>query len=313
MAKHKFKYKTLRGCLEGYLLARELRPASVRQMQALTRVFLTWLGKEDVPAAEFDNDIISRFLMFKQEDGSSSHYRRSLRSALKALYRFLWENRPPGDIRPVKLMPLEPESWTPEEVDRLILACDMMRLTRKEWHYWRTKICCAYFTGFNACDIARIKKTDITAEGLLPFTRQKTGSRILVQLPPELLAEVDIFHKGDGPIWKIYRSDEAERMQFNRLLKVAGLKGSFKLLRKTCGTQVELLHPGRGHEHLGHDRKIFEMHYGDRRKLAKAPVMPPRLLSVPMECRPIEQSQRVSPCSPLPACADVGIESAEWM
>lgn len=60
------------------------------------------------------------------------------------------------------------------------------------------------------------------------------------------------------------------------VVAAAGLVGTFKTLRKTSGTQAEIL-TGRGHEHLANTRGIFEKHYLDRRRVHREPVRLPRI------------------------------------
>jgi integrase len=269
---------SLKSVVSSYCLLRDLKPKSQEQVHRIVGVYLSWAHREDLPATEFTADAISRFLLDKQTAGRSSHYRRSLRNTLRALYRFA-NNGHSEPIRPVRLDSLEPDSWTPEEVDRLIQACDEIRLTMYERWRWRTLIGTAYTTGLNACDLHRIERRHITASGVIPFVRAKTGKRVCVCLPMGLLEEICQRAPQDGPIWPRYRSEEAERVQFSHIVKAAKLTGTFKKLRKTCGTQVELLYPGRGPEQLGNEREIFDKHYADRKILAPAPVMPPALRS----------------------------------
>ncbi len=267
---------TLLQIIGNYILQHELAETSERQVRAIASVYLSWRQCDDVPTESFTAESISELLAHKQREGRSSHYRRSIRNTLKALYRFaVGESAKP--IRPVKLTPLEPESWLPEHVAAIIGTLDSMRFTTHERIYWRTLIACGYYTGMNRCDLARVRRSDIQQDGVIYFSRSKTGRRVCVRIPVELIAEIDAWHKGTEPIWALYRSDEAERMQFARIVAHANLTGSFKKLRKSSGTQVERLYPGRGHEQLGNSREIFDQHYGDRRVLAPAPVMPPQL------------------------------------
>jgi integrase len=267
--------KSLLGIVKDYCLQHDLRDTSERQVRAVASVYLHWRGCADCPIETFTADSISELLAAKQRAGRSSHYRRSLRNTLKAVYRFAHAD--PQPIRPVKLSPLEPESWLPAEVAAIISALDSMRLTTHERTYWRTMIAAGYYTGLNRCDLARLRLSDIQPDGTMYVARSKTGRRVCVRIPLELVAEITAWHTGDQPIWEPYRSSEAERVQFNRIVAHANLSGSFKKLRKSSGTQVELLHPGRGHEQLGNSREIFDAHYGDRRVLSPAPVMPPQL------------------------------------
>ncbi len=264
-----------RKVLADYILLHELRQDSEKQMSAILNVFLGWCGADDLPAEQFTAEQISIFLAEKQRAGRSSHYRRSLRNSLKALYRFACSQRKvmPEDIRPVRLETLSPQSWTADEVAKLVLACDRLPYCDRTW--WRTFILVGYYSGLNAVDIHRLEKRDIRPNGGVPFIRSKTGKRVYFALPLELVGEIFTFAPDGGPIWPLKTSDEAFRMRFKRLVRLAGItEGTFKRLRKTSGTLVEEACPGAGHRHLGNERAIFEAHYEDRAITRAQPTMP---------------------------------------
>lgn len=259
--------------LSDYLLRHELKPRSERQMRAILQVFLNWSGVPDMPVEQFTADKISEFLANRQANGRSSYYRRSLRNSLKALYRFSRGSLPAEPIRPVKLECLEPESWTPEEVGRLIAACD--ELPYRDRTYWRTLLLSAYYTGLNACDLHRLEKRNIHSNGAIPFSRSKTGKRVYVAIPAELAGEIYAFAPETGPVWPLKTSQEWFRRRFARLVRIARIPpGTFKRLRKTSGTLVELASPGQGHRHLGNEPQIFTKHYEDRTVTQSKPTMP---------------------------------------
>jgi integrase len=267
---------TLKTTLDRYILMRDVRPASERQMRSIVLVLLNWLKIEDMPIDQFTGEVISQFLADKQKQGRSSHYRRSLRNALKALHRFSRDYTNCDAIRPVKLDPLDPETWTEAEVVKLIEACD--DLSYRDRNYFRTFLQVAYYTGLNAVDIHRLEKSNIDERGFIPFDRSKTHKRVFVSIPPELAAEILKIAPETGPIWPLKTSQEAFRMRFNRLVRLAGIRpGTFKQLRKTSGTLVEVANPGQGHRHLGNEPEIFAKHYEDRRVTQANPTMPPLL------------------------------------
>lgn len=59
----------------------------------------------------------------------------------------------------------------------------------------------------------------------------------------------------------MWASAESFRKEARKLISAAGLPGSLKWLRSGSGSNFERLHPGRGHEHLGNTRAVFEAHY----------------------------------------------------
>lgn len=130
-------------------------------------------------------------------------------------------------------------------------------------------------SGLNACDIHRLEKKHIPQNGCVAFARAKTGKRVFFGLPQEVVAEVYAIAPEAGPIWELHTSQEAFRMRFNRLVRLAGIRaGTFKRIRKTSGTLVEFANPGQGHRHLGNEPAIFARHYEDKTITQSVPTMP---------------------------------------
>lgn len=256
--------KTL--CVD-YILQHDLRETSSDQYHRVVGVFVSWAGR-DVSIEEFDERSVSQFLLDKQLAGLSSHYRKSLRNTLVALLRFAGRT---GKVRSVRLTELEPQSWTTEEVRKLLAACDKLRGEhRRAW--WRSLIATAYYTGLGYVDLQNLERKDFDAIGRLRWRRSKTGKRVSAAIPLDLLASLP-----DGKLWPMTTTLEAFRRSFGRIVKNAGLSGTFKKLRKTTGTLVDMTHPGRGHELLANSRVIFERHYRDRADSDAVPLMPPTL------------------------------------
>lgn len=251
--------------LEAYLLRQDLAATSIEYYRKSVQVFLGWEG-----SAEFSAESVSRFLLAKQEQGRSSHYRASLRNALRALLRFSGCD---AKLRQVKVASLTPAAWTPDEIARLIAACDHMPEASRV--YWQTLIAAAWYTGLSQADLHRVLVGDFADDGTLEIARRKTGRIAFVQVPPEVLSQVKP-HR-DGRCWPLLTSREWFRRTFARIVKRAGLFGVFPKIRKSSGTYAELLNPGRGHEHLANSRKVFESHYLARRHVAAKPLSPPML------------------------------------
>ena len=236
----------LSAVLESYLLARELKPSSERWYRAVAGIFQRQCG-------ELTAENVSRFLVSLQSAGRSSDYRKSLRNCLVALLRFHGDC---GKVRPVKLTTLHHVVWTREEISALLQAVPAVMRGKSDQTYWRTLIEAAYWSGLSQCDLHKLERRHVAQDGTVRGERCKTGKAFLTYIPAELVA-----HVASGPIWPLRTSGEYFRRTFRRIVAAAGLRGTFKTLRKSSGTSVERLHPGQGHRHLANSRAIFERHY----------------------------------------------------
>lgn len=254
--------------LEAYLLANDLAETSIEYYRKSVQVFDGWC--KETGCAEFSAASVSRFLLAKQEQGRSSHYRASLRNALRALLRSTGSSE---KLRQVKLQSLTPAAWTPAEIAKLVAACDHM--PKASMVFWQTLIAAAWYTGLSQADLHRVKIDDFAADGTLEIARRKTGRIAFVQIPQEVLTAIRPYK--DGRCWPLLTSREWFRRTFGKVVARAGLFGTFPKLRKSSGTYAELLNPGRGHEHLANSRKVFESHYLSRRHVGRSPLSPPQL------------------------------------
>lgn len=255
----------LAAILEAYVLSRDVRPSTAEFYRRQFSVFRAWLTLRGL--TDITETTISRFLADKQADGKSSYYRKSLRNGLKAVIgdELDWRK-----IRPVKLDRLEVQAFTRHEVGLLIRAV-LVAMPPKKRPFWRLLIPVAYHTGLAQCDLHRLERKHIDADGVCRFTRSKTGTESVTWLPPYLVEQL-----GDGQLFPPYASNEQFRRDFQAICRQAGVKGTFKMLRKTSGTEAERIAPGEGHAHLANTRKVFEKHYDARHEKRK----PIKLLSV---------------------------------
>jgi integrase len=263
---------TLHTLLEDYILSHDLNGGTPSHYRRVLSVFCGWYGGP-VPKEAFTVELCNRFLLAKKEEGAASYYQKSLRNVLRA-----WLNHAgiAGKLRPVRRGPLNPLVWTPAEVERLIKAAPSRA--------WRVRIAAAYYTGLNIVDLERVERRHII-DGVLRWRRQKTGKLVVVAIPLWLL---DLLPE-DGPICPWDKTGEYMRRQFRAIVASAGLRGTFKTLRKTSGTIVESLHPGCGHLHLGNSRQVFELHYMDpERSLVPLSMssLSPTAINEPIEPKP---------------------------
>jgi len=114
---------------------------------------------------------------------------------------------------------------------------------------------------------------------VMRMVQSKTSGYVRVTLRPEtrerVAEQIDGLRPGDR-VWPLWARREAFYRAFRSLVASAGIReGTFRWLRRTAATQVEIEHPGRSTELLGHaSRSTTEQWYLDRSQLSDV-VLPP--------------------------------------
>jgi hypothetical protein len=231
--------------------------------------------------AVFNATVCSEFLRDKQVAGASTYYLRSMRAALRAILNFAGDT---GRLRKVKVVPLSIEVWSETEVAKLVIAVpaaifpmdDSMEALARRF-FWSTIIPAAWYTGLSQGDLFRLDPSHVSSDGRVCMHRSRSGKRVITYMPPELLARVD---SSDGqPFFRPPVGEEHFRVEFAKIVKAAGLVGTFKKLRKSSGSRAEQLNAGSGHVHLGNSRRVFEQHYLGSDAIDVQPVRLPQIIT----------------------------------
>jgi len=270
--------RTVQDLLSEYVLTHDLAEETIDYYKRMISVLCAW-ARRRVPLRMFTVNLVNKMLVDKQRAGLSAYYRKSIRSAMRALLAFRLGSIK-GQLRPVRVDPIEVEVWSAAEVQKLIDACRYMRDERKR-RWWRTLIAVGYYCGFSNKDLWAIVPKNIDAKGIVSIRRSKTSRPVAMRIPLPWLIEIQPLIDGGKPIWGLPMARETFRQTFSRVVRKAGLTGSFKKLRKSCGTSVEMLHPGQGHLALGNTRRVFELHYFGRKALNADPMGPDALPEPP--------------------------------
>lgn len=249
----------LPGELEKYILTSDIRQTTIAYYRRVMRQFLRWLQFH--PEQKVVTELtVSAFLLHMQEAGHSSYYRRSLRNGILAVLAAFIDSR---KVRRVRLDELHSQGFTKAEVGRLIRACRKLPAAKAD--YYGDIIPAAYHSGLSQVDLHRIERHQVAADGTIEIERSRTGKLAVVWIPPEIVER----RPAKGKIFPRLWSDEQFRRDFQAICKIAGVEGTFKKLRKTSGTEADLITGGLGHLHLANSRKVFERHYLDRRMCPK--------------------------------------------
>ncbi|MEI8369798.1 MAG: tyrosine-type recombinase/integrase [Planctomycetia bacterium] len=269
---------TVADWVEQYDLQRALSPAGVRQYRYAAKSLDRWAGRA-VGLQELDADLFNRWLRSLQEEGSrlAPATVACRRRHLLALWRAAADERkaeePPRRLRPARVPWEPPRAWTCDEVRAILAVCEGLRRTkagafpRAEW--WSLAVRIAWDTGLRLTDLLRIRAADIQPGGKIVLAQSKTNRGVVCQLAPstmEALRQSLRTHPRRLAIpWASSR--ETFRRQFALMVRRAGVReGTWKWIRRSSATDVELHFPGAGAAHLGHSHgsEIAMRHYLDQ-------------------------------------------------
>ena len=221
---------------------------------------------------DFSPELVNHHIQCCRRKGMRDESRKSRLRNLLVLWhaaadRGLAPEPPRRQIVRIKVADRIPTAWTIANVRILLGAAGMLHGTYRNGiaksAYWQSYIRAAWDTGLRGVDLRRFR-TDQVAERVR-LIQHKTGKRIRIGLQPLTLVAI---HKTYPPqrdvVWPLWGRLELWRREAKKIVRRAGLRGGIGRLRHSSGTAFEILHPQRGHEHLGNTRKVFQGHYLDQ-------------------------------------------------
>lgn len=268
--------------LESYLAEYLVdRPACAKYRGALystVRAFGAHLGR---PArmSDLQPRRVNEFLSSLLSAAGSRSTARGKRARLLSIWRHAFERdrvaAPPMKIMRVVVPEQSVEAWGESELRRLLDACDALHgAFRNRWalprrDVARALILTAYDSGARLGDIERWTRDVLAADGSLCWVQSKSGKVQTAALYPET---VDALRKIISAKRRTIFGGLLSRRYFFRffraLVEAAGLRGTFRWLRRSGGSLVERDHPGWGHRHCGNTPGVFRRHYDARRLTA---------------------------------------------
>ncbi len=269
--------------VDRYCLARDLSPHYQRGLKARMRHLERFSG-HPVPISPVDYELVNRWLCAVSST-KAPHTTRSYRTYLIVLLNGggdegLCPYPETRRIRRTRCPQLTPEGWTTEEVRGILSVCQTERgiiggIPAATW--WGSLVRSGYDTGLRKSDLLRLTVRQIQQEAIV-LVQKKTGKMHITRLRPSTIAVIQSTFSADRKlIWPWPYCDEKFCDDFRAIVARAGLKGTFKYLRRTSGSLVQFS-CGRGSEHLGHsDPAVFRRHYEIQAITRQSVPLPPEL------------------------------------
>lgn len=282
----------LRHYVDVYEGKRTLRPGSIYQYQVAADCLDRWFGRP-VAVGELTFDLVAAWIRHIVSSAFAPATARNRRQHLLTLWRSahsagLCASNPLG-LPTVPLPWVPPKAWTYEEVQKLLGASEGLkghypkfpaqsqRIIRRST-FWGLLIRLAWDTGLRTGDIMALRLQQIDDEGTVEVVQGKTRRHHLTRIHPETHEAIRAsFPPTIDTIIPWYMSREYHNREFRAIVQAARIgPGTFKKLRKSSGSEVEMLFPGCGGAHLGHamHNDISRMHYLDPRLIIGHKPMP---------------------------------------
>lgn len=282
-----------------YALYRDCKPETLRQYSISVKLFERWAtgGDAGVPLEQLDAASVSAWLRDYAATGVSPVTVRSKRNHVMVLWMAASDDGycdlPTRRVRPVRVPVLPVTAWTRDEVDRIVATCGRLKrwhpcgISRAEW--WALAVRIAYDSGLRWEDqVRRLRLDMILPDGTIAFGQGKVGRVVVRRLSEGTMDALARSMHGRprdmATPWPY--SHETFGEQFKRIVRLAGVRlGTWKWLRRTGATDVEMQQEGAATAHLGHrpGSTVARASYIDAAQVAAVrPPISPRPLRPPL-------------------------------
>jgi site-specific recombinase XerD len=252
--------------VERYILSRDVSQMYADRLQCRAAKLAKFAGTEGIDRL-FTEDVVNGFLSsLALKPVTIRCYRTDIVS--------LWQAAADEDlvkyprlrrIRRPKCDALVIECYTVNEARKLLQSA--RKLTGEyptgvqKWLYWTAAIMVAWDSGLRRGDIWNLRKSDIREDGTVRVVQHKTKQVVTARLRETTVKALSLIPYDKALYWA---GDPGYFGQhFRRIAEGAGVeRGSFKWLRRSSASYVDLQMPGAGTKHLGHATpQIFTKHY----------------------------------------------------
>lgn len=264
-----------------------------------------FLGRE-FTLADFSRETINKWIEAKQKAGSPPSTVKTRRNAALALWRCAYDlemvGEGPDRIRKVKLGPMAVEAWNKPELKQLVdwintgmkdRKLPMVKLHKRI--YFLSLVMAAYDSGLRLGDLLSLEFEWISrgaqGEGVITICQHKTQRLVSCRFSAATMLLIDEL-MAENPdrrlIWPLWCRRDGFYRAFKKIVRDAAIRnGTFRWLRRSSTTHVEIERPGQGSHHAGHaDARTTSRHYLDFSQISQNVRGPlPILGKIDRECR----------------------------
>lgn len=265
--------------VEQYLNARPVSTGYSRTLRKRAAKLEKFAGRAEL-AAVFNEATINSFLA--SLNCLSPYTKNKYRADFLALWRAAAdEDRvpypQPRRIRRERTVAQVIECYLEHEARALVVAAEHLAgaypsgVARRQ--YWPAIIRAAWDSGLRRGDLWKLKASTIRKDRTAVIVQSKTGQAIVCRFHP---STVKAIQRASGSLeWGL--CEWCFGVHFQEIVTLSGIsRGTFRWLRRGSGSRIDADHPGRGHNHLGNTRGVFERHYDAKLSNGSKP-MPPEL------------------------------------
>jgi hypothetical protein len=262
-----------------YLNARPVSAGYARTLIKRSAKLEQFAGRSELPAV-FNEATINSFLA--SLNGLSPFTKNKYRADFLALWRAAADvDAVPYPqarrIRRERIVAQVVECYLEHEARALVVAAEHLDgaypngVARRQ--YWPAIIRAAWDSGLRRGDLWKLKASSIRKDKTAVIVQSKTGQAIVCRFHPSTIKAIG--RAGGNLEWSL--CEWCFGVHFQEIATLSGIgRGTFRWLRRGSGSRIDADRPGRGHNHLGNTRGVFERHYDAKLSNGSKP-MPPEL------------------------------------
>jgi len=252
---------------------------ALNQMAIAVRLLDRW-AKHPVRVSELSNDLLLGFLSDYLQNRSPATV-NAKRRFLLALWRYACKKghpiKPPNDVPKIREHRREPEGWTPDEIERIIVTARQEAGVVGECPaglWWASLLLVVYSSGERIGALRQVLHSDVSFSHRGIFVRgefRKTGRDKWRPLPDVSVAAcAGIIRPTRERFWPWPYTREWLDERLRRILRRSNVSygrargGLFNKFRRSAGSHIEA-NGGDGSKHLDNTRAVFDRHYLDPR------------------------------------------------